>query len=936
MKNRLFLIDSMALIYRSYFVFQKSPRINSKKVNTSAIYGFVSTLLDILQKEQPTHLCAAFESKGNTFRHKIFDAYKAQREATPEEIIQSIQPIIEILGALRIPCISIDGYEADDVIGSMAQQYSAESHNHIYMFTPDKDYAQLVKPNVWLYRPSSRPNVQYETYNTQEVIEKFGIRPDQIADFLALKGDAVDNIPGVPKIGDKSAIDLLGKFDSLEGIYENLSKIDKKSIKETLIEHRDKAFLSKELAVIKTDLALPVTFEDLLCKEPDFGKLYQLFDEYEFITLKQRYQKHFSFSFSSTFKQKPITDSEIGTLLFEPEKKSEFIHEDDYFASHSTETKNYQTIDSEESVERLAKELSHAPVFAFDTETTSLDTLHAELVGLSFALKANEGYYVPYARLSLELKERVGQTIGAVLASSKHVKVGQNIKYDLAVLENHGFRVEEPFFDTLIAHYLCQPESKHNLEALANQYLKYRMIPIETLIGSKGKHQKSMADVPVEQITIYAAEDADITFQLYEPLSQEIKARQLTTVFEKVDLPLIPVLAEMERTGIRIDKDFLKNYSSELAQELENAEQEIYELAGTNFNINSPKQLGEILFERLKLIEKPTKTKTGQYATGEEVLEELAKQGHALPGQILNYREIAKLRSTYVDALPLLIDPETGRVHTSFNQAVAVTGRLSSNNPNLQNIPIRTEKGREIRKAFIARDENHVLMSADYSQIELRIMASLSKDPTMVEAFRQNQDIHAITAAKVFKVPLDEVTSDQRRQAKMVNFGLIYGITAFGLAQRLGIKKSEATDIVTSYFEEYPGVKAYMDNSIVKAREHGYAETLLGRKLNLPNINAGNQTIRSFAERNAINMPIQGTAADMIKLAMINIHRRIKAEKLAGKMVLQVHDELIFDVPAQEVDSFNELIRHEMAEALPLEVPVTVNIGVGNNWLDAH
>jgi DNA polymerase-1 len=935
MPNRLFLIDSMALIYRSYFVFQKSPRINSKKVNTSAIYGFVSTLLDILQKEQPTHLCAAFESKGDTFRHTLFEAYKAQREATPEEIIQSIQPIIEILEALHIPCVSMDGYEADDIIGSMAEQFSQDSHNHIYMFTPDKDYAQLVKANVWLYRPSSKPNVQYETYNIQEVIEKFGIRPEQIADFLALKGDAVDNIPGVPRIGDKSAIDLLTKFGSLEGVYENIAKIDKKSIKETLLEHKDKAFLSKELALIKTDLALPVAFDNLLCKEPDFARLYQLFDEYEFVTLKQRYQKHFGAPIPSVSRNGNNT-STAETLLFEPQETEKFTYEDSNFSSYTQESKNYLTIDSEQALESLFAELSHASVFAFDTETTSLDTLHAELVGLSFSFKANEGYYIPYSRLSPELKSLVIEKLGAVLASDKQVKVGQNIKYDLSVLQNHGFRIEEPFFDTLIAHYLCQPESKHNLEVLANQYLKYRMIPIETLIGSKGKNQKSMADVPVEEITIYAAEDADITFQLYEPLRREIEAKELTTVFHKVDLPLIPVLAEMETTGIRIDKDFLKNYSLELGEELQNLEQEIYQLAGITFNINSPKQLGEILFERLKLIEKPTKTKTGQYATGEEVLEELAKQGHALPGQILNYREVAKLRSTYVDALPLLIDPDTQRVHTSFNQAVAVTGRLSSNNPNLQNIPIRTDKGREIRKAFIARDEEHVLISADYSQIELRIMASLSKDPTMVEAFRQNQDIHTITAAKVFKIPQDEVTADQRRQAKMVNFGLIYGITAFGLAQRLGIKKGEANDIVTSYFKEYPGVKAYMDSSILKAREHGYAETLLGRKLNLPNINAGNQTIRNFAERNAINMPIQGTAADMIKLAMINIHKRIKHEKLTGKMVLQVHDELIFDVPTQEVDAFKQLIPHEMANALPLEVPVTVNIGIGKNWLDAH
>jgi DNA polymerase-1 len=943
-RKKLFLLDALALIYRAHFAFSKNPRINSKGMNTGAALGFTNTLVEVLQKEKPTHIGVAFDSAAKTFRHDNFAEYKANRQAQPEDISLAIPYCKKIVEAFNIPVLIMDGYEADDIIGTLACKAEKEGFD-VYMMTPDKDYCQLVTDHIFLYKPAFLGNA-VEVWDVQRVLDKFEIeRVEQVIDILGLQGDAVDNIPGIPGIGEKTAKSLIQRFGSVENLIANADQLKGKQ-KENVVNFADQGMMSKELATIHRDVPIPFSAESLHYDGPNEEQLAELFAELEFRQLMQRVLGHSMAEApavkTATRRAKPVNQQQ--TSLFDTaEADTEVVTEAaEYIDPQPLQTLNttrqdYHLIDTPALRQSLVRYLQKQQEFSFDTETSSIDPITARLVGMSFSYLPGEAYYVPVPHDDQEEALRITAEFKDVLENPSIAKIGQNIKYDILVMKNYGVEVSGPIFDTMLAHYLLEPEMRHNMDVLAETYLHYSPVPITDLIGPKGKNQITMADLKPEQIKDYACEDADITLRLkqyFEPLLQE---QGLMKLFAEVENPLVPVLADIEKEGISIDANALADISMQLELEIRGIEKRIFEIAGTEFNIGSPKQLGEVLFDRMELHGKSKikKTKTGQYATGEEILSKLSGE-HEIVRLILDHRELSKLKSTYVDALPQLVCALDNRVHTSFNQAVTATGRLSSTNPNLQNIPIRTERGREIRKAFVPRDSSHLIISADYSQIELRIMADFSGDPTMKEAFRKGLDIHASTASKVFHVPLEQVDSEMRRKAKTINFGIIYGISAFGLSERLGIPRREAADIIEAYFQEFPAVKQYMDEAVNKARELEYAETLLGRRRYLRDINSRNATIRGFAERNAVNAPIQGTAADIIKIAMINIHDYLRTEKLNTRMILQVHDELLFDVPKEEVEIVTPKIVELMTNALPLSVPMEVGLGVGKNWLDAH
>ncbi len=929
--KKLFLLDAYALIYRAHFAFAKNPRVSSKGLNTGPIFGFTNTLLEVIKKEKPTHLAVCFDTKAPTFRHVEYTEYKANREEQPEDITLAVPYIKRLVHSMNLPCIELDGYEADDIIGTLAHKAPKEEFQ-VYMYTPDKDYGQLVTENVFLYKPAFLGN-GIEIMGVPEILQRWGIqRIDQVVDVLGLMGDKVDNIPGIPGVGEKTAVKLLEQYGSLEGVIENADKIPGK-LGEKIRAGRESALISKWLAKIDTDVPVPFE-EERYVLHAEFGQeLAELFEELEFRTLKARLFKTNGETVGDAV-EKPKTKQPDGSQmsLFGEEEKSEEVR----LSSKKNVNEvvhEYYLIQSPEERAELMEYLMAQEEVCFDTETTDIDALDAHIVGLSFAYRPREAFYIPLSP-RFEEAQAVLNEFRPLFENKNIRKVAQNIKYDLTILANYGLELKGELYDTMLAHYILEPDQRHGMDYLAETYLNYETIHIEELIG-KGKKQISMRDVPLEQIKEYAAEDADVTLQLKHVLDKEIKRTDQEKLLMEVEMPLVQVLSTMEREGVRLDVEALHDLSGQLQKDLVKTQEEIFGLAGMEFNVGSPKQLGEILFEKMKIDEKPKKTPTGQYATGEDILLNYESQ-HEIVRKILDFRELSKLKSTYVDALPTLISKRTGRVHTTYNQAVAATGRLSSTNPNLQNIPIRTERGREIRKAFIPRGEEFTIMSADYSQIELRIMASFSRDEGMTEAFEKGMDIHAATAAKVFGVTLEEVNSDMRRKAKMVNFGIIYGISAFGLAQRLGIARSEAKDIIDSYFEQFPRVKAYMDETVQKARELEYVETILGRRRYLRDINSRNQTNRGFAERNAINAPIQGSAADMIKVAMIDIHRFMKTENLKSKMILQVHDELVFDAHHSEIDLLKEKIDYFMVNAIPLNVKIETGIGLGKNWLEAH
>ena len=947
--KKLFLLDAMALIYRAHFAFIKAPRITSNGLNTSAVFGFMNTLMEVIQKEKPTHLGVAFDTPKPTFRHIEYPAYKAQREAQPEDISVAIPLVKRLLEAMNIPLLILDGFEADDVIGTIAKRASVAGFE-VFMMTPDKDYGQLVEEHVYLYKPAYMGK-GVEVMGVKEICERWGIeRIDQVVDMLGLQGDAVDNIPGIKGVGEKTAQKLLAEFGTIENLLANTHKLVGK-LKERVIENGHLGLLSKKLATI--DLNVPVDFEEdaLKMSEVNVELLSPLLDELEFKTLRRRLlgEAPAPTLDKAAADQNAVVNKKGQFNIFggdqptapdEAENKTESMgqapHErtPNHPQNVSNKLHDYRAIDTPELRKSLIHYLSLQNSFCFDTETTSTDALLAEVVGLAFAYRIGEAFYVPIPADRNEAQAVLNE-FAAVLGDENIEKIGQNLKYDITVLENYNIKVGGKLYDTMLAHYLIEPEKRHGMDAMAGAFLNYEPISIETLIGKKGVKQGSMRDVELEKITEYAAEDADITLQLKAVLHPKLVENRAEKLFEKVEMPLVRVLAEVEREGIKVSTQALAEMSEVLATDIAVFEKAIYELAGEEFNIASPKQLGVILFEKMKLVAKPKKTATGQYATGEDILSDLENE-HEIARKILDFRELQKLKSTYVDALPLLINPHTGRIHTSFNQAVTATGRLSSTNPNLQNIPIRTPRGREIRKAFVPRNEEFSILSADYSQIELRIMAAFSADATMLEAFNQGTDIHAQTASKVFKVELSEVSSDMRRKAKMVNFGIIYGISAFGLGQRLGIPRGEASDIIKAYFAEFPAVKQYMDCCVADAKEREYVETILGRRRYLRDINSRNQTERGFAERNAINAPIQGSAADMIKVAMINIHEFLKTEKLRSRMILQVHDELVFEAHRDEVELLSRSVNELMCNAIPLAVKMETGIGVGENWLEAH
>jgi DNA polymerase-1 len=931
--KKLFLLDAMALIYRAHFAFSKNPRINSKGLNTGIMLGFTNTLLEVLEKEKPSHIAVAFDTSAPTFRHAQFETYKANRQEQPEDIEKGIPWIKQIVAGFNIPILELDGYEADDIIGTIAKKAEYKDFT-VYMMTPDKDFGQLVEDHIFLYKPSFMGN-QVDVMGPKEVCEKWGIAdPDQVRDILGLMGDAVDNIPGIPGIGAKTATKLLKDFGSIEELIKNTDKLKGKQ-KENVEKFGQQGLLSKELATIIQDVPIDFNPADYTYDGPDEPKLKALFAELEFRTLTQRV-------FKEVIKKPKFQVSEQLGLFTGPEEETEEeIAEEnppiptiEKVDNIHTTVHDYHKIEGESDIRELVSFLALQDEFCFDTETTSVNPNEAELVGMSFAYVEGEAFYVPIPTDQVETRAILEHFRG-IFENENIIKIGQNIKFDLLVLKNYGLEVRGTLFDTMLAHYLIAPEGRHSMDWLAQQYLNYDPVPIESLIGKKGKTQGNMRDMSVDEVVEYAAEDADITLQLKKKLEPEIKKDNLQRLFLDIETPLIPVLAAMEFEGIKINMESLADLSLQLEKESREIEERVYELAGEKFNLSSPKQLGEILFAKLNLVPNAKKTKTGQYATGEEVLSKLAME-HEIARAILEHRQVVKLKSTYVDALPTLINRKTGRVHTSYNQTVAATGRLSSTNPNLQNIPIRTERGREIRKAFVPRDENFVILAADYSQIELRIMASFSKDVSMIEAFKNGRDIHATTASKIFQVPLGEVTSDMRRKAKTANFGIIYGISAFGLSQRLGIPRGEAKEIIDAYFKEFPGVRAYMDNSIKKAQKEEFVETILGRRRYLRDINSRNVTMRGFAERNAINAPIQGSAADMIKAAMIHVHKWMVDEKLKSKMLLQVHDELVFDAHLDEVELLKKHIPLLMANAVTIDVPLEVEVGVGKDWLEAH
>ncbi|TAE23685.1 MAG: DNA polymerase I [Cytophagales bacterium] len=1001
-QNKLFLLDALALIYRAHFAFNKNPRITSRGVNTSAIFGFMNAMLEVLQKEKPTHIGVAFDHSKKTFRHEQFPMYKATRQSQPEDISVATPYIKQIIEAMHIPILIEPGFEADDIIGTVAKRACATGEFEVYMMTPDKDYGQLVEECIHIYKPAFMGKAA-EKQGVKEVCERWGIeRIEQVTDMLGLVGDAVDNIPGIPGIGEKTAQKLIQEFGSIENLIANADQL-KGKLKENVVQYGDQGLLSKQLATIHLDVPVPFDADALRLTDYDKPRLSALMDELEFRQMKGRLgldsvadqplpaafktngsgqMDLFAPSFAGApDRSKPAAPSgaddlpflfgdDNGTVTATPEPKTRspktpvtvpaasgasvtpeneneqpaFLdvypdYEIDEVQPERRKTVNsvkhdYRLVDTPELRDSLVHFMSQQEAVCFDSETTAIDPVEADLVGLSFAYRAGEAFYVPVPEDRAEAQAVVDQ-FKPVLENPAITKIGQNLKYDLLMLKKYGVEVQGKLFDTMIAHYLIEPEQRHNMDVMAMTYLNYQPVEIEALIGKKGKGQLTMRDVDVQKVVEYAAEDADVTLQLKQTFAPLLEKDSLFKLFDQVEMPLVQVLADLELEGIALDTNALADLSATLDVDVKQVQGEIYELAGGTFNIGSPKQLGEILFDKLKLDKNAKKTRTGQYATGEEILSKLEEE-HEIARKILDYRELIKLKNTYVDALPLLISKRTGRIHTSFNQAVAATGRLSSTNPNLQNIPIRTPRGQEIRKAFVPRSEEFLIMSADYSQIELRIMAAFSGDETMTSAFNNNIDIHTQTASKVFHVGLSEVTSEMRRKAKTINFGIIYGISAFGLAQRLKIPRKEAAQIIEEYFVEFPAVKAYMDQSIEKARGFGYAETILGRRRYLRDINSRNMTDRMFAERNAINAPIQGSAADMLKIAMIQIHEMMRREQMKSKMILTVHDELVFDAHRDELDMLKERVDHIMKNAIPMAVKMETGIGIGENWLVAH
>ena len=920
--EKLFLLDAYALIYRSYYAFIKNPRINSKGLNTSAIMGFLNTLHEVLTKEQPTHLGVAFDPHGPTFRSEAFPAYKAQREATPEDIKQSVPIIKELLQAWNIPILQVDGYEADDVIGTLATK-AGEQGIETYMLTPDKDYGQLVKDNVFMYRP--RHGGGYEVMGPEEVKAKYGIpSTDAVIDLLALMGDSADNFPGCPGVGEKTAVKLINEFGNIDEMLNRTSEI-KGALQKKVVEHVDDIRMSKFLATIKTDVPIALDMNALKVTQPDEEKLGKLFEELELKSLANKILKKSEKVIKPSNQQLDLFAEFPPTESGEPEFSS--------FETIKTVVHEYKLVDNEEDIRKLYDFLLTKQFIVLDTETTSTTAIDAELVGMSFSVEEHKAFYVPVSANRDEAL-RVVNIFKPLFENESIMKVGQNLKYDLEVLRNYNVELKGQMWDTMIAHYLIQPELRHNMDYMAEVYLHYKTIHIDELIGPKGKNQRSMRDLSPTLVYEYACEDADITLQLKNKLEPELKKYDCEDLFYHIEMPLMPVLAEMEMNGVCLDTTSLAETSKQFTARMNEIEQRIYELAGQQFNIASPKQVGEILFDKLKIVDKAKKTKTGQYVTSEEVLQQL-KHKHEIVADILEHRGLKKLIGTYIDALPKLINPRTGHIHTSFNQTITATGRLSSSDPNLQNIPIRGEDGKEIRKAFIP-EPGCLFFSADYSQIELRVMAHLSNDEAMIEVFREGKDLHAATAANIYKKPIEEVTRDERTKSKRANFGIIYGITVFGLAERLDIPRDEAKMLIDGYFDTFPQVHEYMEKSKEIARQQGYVTTLFGRRRYLPDINSANATVRGFAERNAINAPIQGTAADIIKVAMIRIHQRFKAEGIRSKMILQVHDELNFSVYPDEKEKVERIVLEEMQNAFQMKVPLVADSGFGDNWLEAH
>ncbi|MBK7213360.1 MAG: DNA polymerase I [Bacteroidales bacterium] len=937
--DKLFLLDGMALVYRAFFAMQRTPRYNSKGLNTSAVLGFANTLYELLKNEKPSHIGVAFDTIAPTARHEGYAEYKANREKMPEDLSASLPWIKKLIEAFNIPILFVDGYEADDVIGTLAKEAEKQGFQ-VFMVTPDKDFGQLVSENIFMYKPA-KAGEKPVIMGPKEVCEKFGIaNPLQVIDMLGIMGDAADNIPGIPGIGEVGAKKLIAEYGSVENVLENVKYIKNDNIRKKVEEGRDKAIMSKELATIILDVPIEFNESSLHLDPPNATELRNLLDELEFRQFAERVFKDLKLGEASAVaapkpesKPKQSSSSSSFDLFSEVDPEDAGIGGGSYQNIEST-PHNYILADTPAEIDKLLSELNSSASFCFDTETTGLDTVNAELVGMSFSINAGTGWYVPIPsdrKAAMEVLEKFKQ----VFANASIGKSGQNIKFDIQMLSNYGIEVNGKLFDTMLAHYLLEPDMRHGMDLLSETYLRYKPVSIEALIGKKGKGQLDMRQVPVEQVKEYASEDADITLQLrqvFEPRLEETGTRKL---FDEIEMPLVPVLASMEQEGVKLDTAALAEFSIQLGTEINEVQNQIWEMAGHSFNIQSPRQLGEILFDKLKIADNAKKTATKQYSTAEDVLAKLVNK-HPIVQSVLDYRSLTKLKSTYVDTLPLLVNPTTGRIHTSYNQAVAATGRLSSNNPNLQNIPIRTERGREIRKAFVPRNPEFTLLSADYSQIELRIIAALSKDEAMMDAFRKGMDIHTATAANIYGISPEEVNRDQRRNAKSVNFGIIYGISAFGLSENLSIPRKEAAEIIEQYFLKFPGIKAYMDSTIVSAREKEYVETICGRRRYIRDINSGNGVMRGFAERNAINAPIQGSAADMIKIAMINIHEAFRNENLKSRMIMQVHDELVFDVHLDEVEKVKPIVQSLMTTAIEMAVPIEVEMSTGDNWLAAH
>ncbi len=941
-KKRLFLLDAYALIFRGYYALIKNPRINSKGMDTSAIMGFMNSLFDVIRREKPDHLAVCFDKDGSVERTELFADYKANRLETPDAIRVAVPWIQKILQAMHIPCIEVSGLEADDIIGTLAKQAEKEDYL-VYMVTPDKDFGQLVSENIFMYRPSRMGN-GIEIWGIPEIQKRFGVeRPEQVIDYLGMMGDSSDNIPGLPGVGDKTAKKFLEEFGSLEGLLQNTDKL-KGKMREKVEDNAELGRLSKKLATICVDCEVQFDEKDYELSLPDSQQVQQLFEELEFRRLKEQFLNLFAPAGTPTIpagsegpesvKENPKQAGSGQFSLFGGNSDAPVVEDYTGRKTISEVSHLYQPVEGDMALRLFLQRLEEQPQVCFDTETTSLDPLKAELVGIAFSWEAHKGFYLPFPEERAEADTLI-EKLRPFFEKKTIEKIGQNLKYDIKVLDKYGISVEGPLFDTMLAHYLINPDMRHNMDVLAETYLDYRPVPITELIGKKGKNQLSMRDVPVAQITEYAVEDADITLQLSQAFRPELKAAGTESLFKDIEIPLLRVLAAMELEGINLNTEFLGDLSKALDRDIASLEQSIYEAAGETFNIGSPKQLGEILFDKLKLIAKPKKTRTGQYSTAEDVLAVLAKD-HGIIRDVLEYRGLSKLKSTYVDALPEQVAPSTGRVHTDYMQTVAATGRLSSNNPNLQNIPIRTERGREIRKAFIPRNKDYQLLAADYSQIELRIIAALSEETTMIESFKRGEDIHAATAAQVFQVPLAEVSREQRSNAKTVNFGIIYGVSAFGLSNQTDLSRTEAKELIETYYKTYPKLRTYISDQIDFAREHGYVQTVLGRRRYLKDINGSNAIVRGAAERNAINAPIQGSAADIIKIAMIRIQEKLQAGAYRTKMLLQVHDELVFDVYKPELEVVRNLIKTEMEQAYSLSVPLIVDIGVGDNWLEAH